>query len=438
MQVSVENVGALSRRMQVEIPEARVEGEVQSRLQSMARNVRLSGFRPGKVPFKVVAKRFGAQVRNEVVGELLRSSFQDAVVQQNLRPAGSPTIDPLSAEAGKGLSYTASFEVFPDVDEPKVDGVVIKRPVATVDEADVENMINTLRRQRRTWSAVERAAAEGDRVTMDFEGFVDGERLDRTSGKGMQVEIGSGRLLDGFEDGLKGLTAGGETTLELSFPDDYPAADLAGKPVRFEVKVTAVDEGALPEVDESFVRAFGMAEGGVDEFMAEVRRNMTRELEDSMRARCKQRVMDALLAANPIEVPGSLVSEEARDLVQQRKQEFANQGMDPSALSLREEMFEDEARRRVSLGLLLAELVKRHELKADPAKVRERVERIASTYEQPQEVVSWYYSDRGRLADIESSVLEEAVVDWILAHATVEDEPSSFDALLNPAHTATA
>ena len=211
MQVSVENVGALSRRMQVEIPESQVEGEVQGRLQKMVRSVRLPGFRPGKVPFKVVAKRFGPQVRDEVVGELLRSSFQEAVTQEKLRPAGSPTIDPLSAEAGKGLSYTASFDVFPELDEPKVDGLTVQRPVASVEDSDVENMIDTLRRQRRSWVAAQRAAAEGDRATIDFEGTVDGERLDRTSGEDMQVEIGSGRLLDGFEDGLKGLARRGHS-----------------------------------------------------------------------------------------------------------------------------------------------------------------------------------------------------------------------------------
>ena len=420
MQVSVENVGALSRRMQVEIPETRVEGEVQGRLQSMARSVRLPGFRPGKVPFKVVAKRFGPQVRDEVVGELVRSSFHDAIVQEKLRPAGTPTIDPLNAEAGQGVSYTAVFDVFPDLDAPKVEGLVIRRPIATVEDSDVDKMIDTLRRQRRTWNPVERAATDGDRVTIDFEGFVDGERLDRTSGEGMQVEIGSGRLLDGFEEGLKGLSAGEETSLDLAFPVDYHAKELAGKPVTFKVKVVKVEEGVLPE------------------FLAEVRRNMARELEDAVRARTKERVMNALLESNPVDVPESLVRDEARSLVQQRKQEFAQQGLDPATLELREEMFEDEARRRVSLGLLLAELVKRHELKADPATVRARVERIASTYEQPQEVISWYYGDRNRLGEIESSVLEEVIVEWILANAAVEDEASSFDAMMNPEQTATA
>ncbi len=438
MQVSVENVGALSRRMQVEIPETRVEGEVQGRLQSMARSVRLPGFRPGKVPFKVVAKRFGPQVRDEVVGELVRSSFHDAIVQEKLRPAGTPTIDPLNAEAGQGVSYTAVFDVFPDLDAPKVEGLVIRRPIATVEDSDVDKMIDTLRRQRRTWNPVERAATDGDRVTIDFEGFVDGERLDRTSGEGMQVEIGSGRLLDGFEEGLKGLSAGEETSLDLAFPADYHAKELAGKPVTFKVKVVKVEEGVLPEIDDEFVASFGVSEGGIDAFLAEVRRNMARELEDAVRARTKERVMNALLESNPVDVPESLVRDEARSLVQQRKQEFAQQGLDPATLELREEMFEDEARRRVSLGLLLAELVKRHELKADPATVRARVERIASTYEQPQEVISWYYGDRNRLGEIESSVLEEVIVEWILANAAVEDEASSFDAMMNPEQTATA
>ena len=406
MQVSVENVGALARRMQVQIPEERVQGEVDGRLQNMARSVRLPGFRPGKVPLKVVARRFGQQVRDEVVGELVRTSFYDAVQQEQLRPAGNPTIEPLEADAGKGLNYTASFDVFPELEPPKVDGMVVKRPVAEISDADVDGMLETLRRQRREWNAVDRPAAEGDRVTIDFEGFVDGERQDRTSGEGMSVEIGSGRLIPGFEQGLVGCAEGGSTTIELEFPADYPTAELAGKPVRFEVRMTRVEEGSLPEVSEEFIKSFGVAEATEEAFRAEIRRNMQRELDETLRARTKERVMDALLAANAVEVPESLVREEAASLVQQRKQEFAQQGMDPSLLELRPEMFDDQARRRVSLGLLLAEVVKANELKADPAKVRQRVETIASTYEQPQEVISWYYGDRTRLGEIESSVLE--------------------------------
>ena len=435
MQVSVENVGALGRRMQVEIPESRVEGEVQGRLQDMARNARLPGFRPGKVPFKVIAKRFGSQVREEVVGELVRSTFYDAVVQEKLRPAGNPTIEPVTAAAGAGLSYTASFDVFPELDAPGVEGMVVRRPVAEVTEADIDQMIDTLRRQRRTWTQVERAAATGDRVTMDFDGFVDGERQDRTSGQAMTVELGSGRLLDGFEDGLVGLASGDEKSLDLAFPDSYPAEDLAGKPVQFRVTVSKVEEGVLPELDAEFSKAFGVSDGGLEAFRGEVRRNMERELSDTIRMRVKERVMDALLDANPLEVPESLVREEAETLVNQRKQEFAQQGLDPAALDLRGAMFEEQARRRVSLGLLLAEVVKRNDIKADPAKVRERVESIASTYEQPQEVVAWYYGDRSRLGEIESSILEESVVEWILQRAGVEEETSSFDALMNPGQT---
>ena len=435
MQVSVENVGALARRMQVEIPESRVQGEVDGRLHNMARNVRLPGFRPGKVPLKVVAKRFGQQVREEVVGELVRSSFYEAVQQEQLRPAGNPTIDPLQAEHGQGLSYTASFDVFPDLEPPKVDGMKVVRPSAEIGDADVDGMLETLRRQRRVWTEVERAAAEGDRVTVDFEGFVDGERQDRTSGQGMMIEIGSGRLIPGFEDGLVGAAAGGDLTLELAFPEDYPAEDLAGKPVRFEVKVHKVEEGSLPALDEEFIKSFGIADATEEAFRAEVRRNMERELAETLRNRTKERVMDALLETNPVDVPDSLVREEAAGLVEQRKQEFAYQGMDPSLLQLTPEMFEDQARRRVSLGLLLAEVVKANNLQADPAKVRERVESIASTYEQPQEVISWYYGDRQRLGELESSVLEESVVDWILERAAVETEETSFDALMNPGQT---
>jgi len=435
MQVSVENTSTLERRMTVQVPEDRVKGEVDKRLVDLRRTVRIPGFRPGKVPGKVVAQRFGRQVREEVVGELLQSSFFEALQQENLNPAGAPRIEPGDLGAGNGIEFTAVFDVYPEIDLPVPESLSVAQPVAEVTDDDLERMLETLRKQRRTWEAVERAAAFGDQVVADFRGTVDGEELEQGKGDEVPIEIGSGRMIPGFEDGLIGASAGDERNMDLSFPEDYHAKDLAGKAVSFWVKVHRIEEAKLPELDDEFAEGFGVSEGGIEGLKTEVRGNMERELTDALRNTTKTRVMDAMLEASDFEVPQALVDEESNRGVERRKMELAQYGVDTSNLPLDPALFAEESKRRVSLGLLLGEVIKRNRIEVDTSKVRERIETVASTYEDPEEVIAWYYSQRERLSEIESAVLEDQVMEWILGQATVTEEASSFDALLNPGQT---
>jgi trigger factor len=412
MQVTVETTQGLERRVKVQVPEDRVQGEVSKRLTNIAQSARLPGFRPGKAPMKVIAQRYGKQVREEVVGEIVQSSFQDAIAQESLRPAGTPTIDPLEWETGGGVAYTAVFDVYPEVSLPPIDSLKIARPEAVVADADLERMLERLRTQRRNWEPVQRAATPGDRVVIDFEGVCDGDA-----------------------DGLLGTEAGQELSLELHFPSDFRAGELAGKPVSFQVKVNTVEEPVVPEIDDEFAASFGVKDGGIEQLKSEVRANMQRELEEGIRSATKQRVMEALLAGRDLELPESLVKREVDRSAAQRRLELSHSGVDTSEIELDPKDFEEASKRRVSLGLLVGELIKENGIKADPDEIRARIDGIASTYEDPGEVVRWYYSDPSRLSDVESSVLEDTVVAWILERAEVVSESTSFDELLNPGQT---
>ncbi|MDD9980187.1 MAG: trigger factor [Gammaproteobacteria bacterium] len=432
MQVTVETTQGLERRMRVEIPEEKVRGEVDKRLGDLARSVRIPGFRPGRAPVKVVARRYGRQVRDEVVGGLVQESLIDALSQEQLRPAAAPRIAPLETTAG--VSYTATFDVLPEIALPRFETIEIARPVATVIDADVARMLETMRAQRRTWGTVERAAASTDRVVVNFEALVDGEPVDEASATELPVELDAGRMVDGFEDALIGMQAGEERTLELTFPQNYPE-HLAGKPVTFNVKVHRVEEPELPDLDDAFAESFGVSEGGLDALRDEVRANMERELADGLRRTLKRHVMEALLAGNEIELPESMVRDEVARAMQRRREELARSGIDPQRVELTPDTFDEPVRRRLSLDLLIAEIVKEHRIELDHARVRAQVESIASTYQDPARVLDWYYSDRERLSGIESLVFEDQVVDWILERAQIVDEPASFDRILNPGQT---
>ena len=435
MQVTVETTQGLGRRVRVQVPEERVQGEVSKRLTNIAQSARLPGFRPGKAPMKVIAQRYGKQVREEVVGEIVQSSFHDAIVQESLRPAGTPTIDPLEWEGGSGVAYTAVFDVYPEVSLPPIETLKIARPEATVSDADLERMLERLRLQRRTWVAVERPAASGDRVVIDFTGTCDGEARDDLKGQDFAVELGAHQLFAELEDGLVGAGAGQELSLDMQFPSDFHAPDLAGKPASFQVTVKSVEEPVLPAIDDEFAAGFGVKEGGIEQLKTEVRANMQRELDDAIRSATKQRVMEALLAGRNLELPESLIKREVERSMAQRRLDLTHSGVDPQAIELDPGNFEESARRRVSLGLLVGELIKENGIKADPAEIRARIDTIASTYEHPEEVVRWYYSEPARLSDVESTVLEDTVVAWILERAEVVPEPASFDELLNPGQT---
>lgn len=435
MQVSVESTGSLERRMTVEVPEERVEQEVKSRLQRLARTTKMDGFRPGKVPMHVVKRRYGGQVRQEVIGEVMQSTFYEAVGQENLRPAGLPDIEPRKIDEGENLEYTATFEVFPELELPTLEGVELEKTTAGVTDADVDKMIQTLREQHTDWQPVEREAQDGDRVRIDFRGAIDGEEFSGGRGEDVPVTLGGGRMIEGFEEGLKGAKAGEERSLDLTFPEDYPYDEVAGKQAQFDVTVRQVEAPELPELDEAFAAKFGVTEGGVEALRKEVRDNMERELADAVQGQNKQKVLDRLLELVAVEVPRALVENEAQSLAEQMKQQMhVPQGKEGPDLDT--SMFQEQAERRVKLGLLLSELIRQQGLKADPEKVRARVEAIASSYEDPNEVVNWYYSDPRRLQDVESVVLEDAVVDWALEQGEVKESESSFEEVMNQARSA--
>lgn len=430
MQVSVETTSGLERRMTVQVPEERIASEVDNRLRQLARTTSIKGFRPGKVPFKMVQQRYAEQVRQEVLGDVIQSSYFEAVSQEKLRPAGYPSFEPKNLEQGKGMEYVATFEVMPEIELASLAGVSIEKPVAEVTDADVDTMLDTLRKQNAGWTVAERAAADGDRVTIDFKGTIDGAEFQGNKGENVPVTLGGKRMIAGFEDGLVGAKAGEERTLDLQFPDNYGYKDVAGKPVQFKVSIKQVEEPQLPELDDAFAAKFGV-EGGIDALRGEVRANMERELEQRLSAAVKQQVMDKLLEINNITVPQALVMQEAQALAQQMRENMQLPADKSGSVS--PAMFEEQAKKRVTLGLLLAELVQRHNLKVDADVLRGKVEQMAAGYDQPEEVVKWFYADKRRLGEVESLALEEVVVAWVLGQVQVTEKPQGFNDLMNRA-----
>lgn len=433
MQVSVESTGTLGRRLTVEVGEEQIAEAVKSRLQNMTRTVKLKGFRPGKVPLRVVQQHYGKQVRQEVVGEVLQSSFYEAITQEKLKPAGVPDFEPKSSEEGKGLEYTATFEIYPEVQVASMADQTIEKQVATITDSDVDAMLETIRKQNQTWEVVDRQAKEGDQVRMDYQGTIEGKPFEGGDGKDMTVELGQGRMIAGFEDGLIGAKAGDSLTLNLTFPEAYHAKELAAKPVEFSVTVNTVAEAVLPEVDEDFAKRLGMADGGLETMRSEIQENMQRELDANVKSKFKRAVMDKLLEANELDIPQTLVENESQALLAQMKQNLERQGMRTEDTgSLQSDMFDEQARRRVILGLLMVEIVKANNLKAEPTKIRQMVEEIARPYEHPEEMVKWYYADKHRLAEVESMVVDEIVVEWLAGQATIVEKEISFKELMHP------
>ncbi len=434
MQVSIETTSALERRLTIGVPADRIEGEVNSRLQKAAQQARLPGFRPGKVPMKVVRQRFGDGVRQEVLGEVMSQTFYEAVQQENLKPAGRPAIEPKTMEPGKDLEYVAIFEVFPEVVLADVATIEVKRPVAEVGEADVEQMIETLRKQQGRWVEVSRAAQDGDQVTMDYTGTRDGVAFEGGSAEGAALVLGSGRMIPGFEDAIIGMQPGEEKVAQLTFPAEYHNEELRGAAVEFRIKLHTVSEQQLAELDDEFFARFGVKEGGFDQFRKEVAENMGRELKNACKNKVKAQVMDGLLKIHgELGVPRALVVEEIKVLRGQMVQQFGGgaANLDLEKI-LPDEMFNEQAERRVKLGLILNEFVARESIKVDAGKVREYVEEMASTYENPAEVVEWYLKNRQQLQGIESLVLEDQVVDTILSRASVADSAQSYQDAVKP------
>jgi trigger factor len=435
MQVSVENTSALERRMTIGVPAERIEAEVNKRLQQTARNAKIPGFRPGKVPMSVIRQRYEADARQEALGNVIQASFYEAVVEQKLNPAGAPAVEPKVVEKGKDLEYIATFEVFPEFEVAGFESIAVERLSAEVADQDLDNMLDILRKQNVRYEVVERAAQNEDQLNIDFVGQIDGEAFSGGSATGTQLVLGSGRMIPGFEDGLAGAKAGEERVLELTFPEDYQNLDLAGKAAQFTVTVNSVSEPKLPELDETFFGQFGIKETGLDGFRAEVRKNMDRELRQAIKSKIKNQVMDGLVAGNPIEVPKALLSNEVDRLRVQAVQQFGG-NVKPEQLPA--ELFEEQAKRRVVLGLIVAEVVKQFDLKPDEARVRSMIQEMASAYQEPEQVVSWYYKNDEQLNEVRSVVLEEQVVDTVLQKASVTDKAVSYEEAVKPAEAAPA
>ncbi len=430
MQVSVESTSALERRLTIGVPAERIESEVTKRLQQTARRAKVPGFRPGKVPMSVIRQRYEDSARQEALGDLIQSSFYEAIVAEKLNPAGAPSVEPKVFEKGKDLEYVATFEIYPEIQVAGFEGITVERPQAEVSEADVDNMLDILRKQNTRFEAVERAAENGDQLNIDFVGKIEGEAFAGGSAKGTALVLGSGRMIPGFEDALVGAKAGEERVITPTFPEDYQNLELAGKTAEFTVTVNAVAAPVLPELNEQFFALFGASEGGLEGFRAEVRKNMERELRQAIKSKVKNQVMEGLLAANPVELPKALVANEVQRLRVQAVQQFGG-NIKPEQLPA--ELFEEQAKRRVSLGLIIAEVVKQAELKPDDARVRELSEERASAYQEPEQVVAWYYKNEQQLGEVRSVVLEEQVVDTVLQKAKVTDKPVSYEEAVKPA-----
>ncbi|WPP01469.1 trigger factor [Pseudomonas sp. HR96] len=435
MQVSVENTSALERRMTIGVPAERIEAEVNKRLQQTARNAKIPGFRPGKVPMSVIRQRYEADARQEALGNVIQASFYEAVVEHKLNPAGAPAVEPKVVEKGKDLEYIATFEVFPEFEVAGFESIAVERLSAEVADSDLDNMLDILRKQNVRYESVERAAQNEDQVTIDFVGKIDGEAFSGGSATGTQLVLGSNRMIPGFEDGLVGAKAGEERVLQLTFPEDYQNLDLAKKAAEFTVTVTAVAEPKLPELNEAFFAQFGIKETGLEGFRTEVRKNMDRELRQAIKTKIKNQVMDGLVASNPVEVPKALIDNEVDRLREQAVQQFGG-NIKPDQLPA--ELFSEQAKRRVVLGLIVAEVVKQHDLKPDEARVRSMIQEMASAYQEPEQVVSWYYKNDQQLNEVRSVVLEEQVVDTVLQKASVTDKAVSYEEAVKPAEAAPA
>lgn len=433
MQVSIETTSGLERRLTVGVPADVIDNEVNKRLQEAARSVRLNGFRKGKVPFKVVRQKFGPGVRQEVLGDTINRSFQDAVRQNAIKPAGQPRFEPKQFDEGKDLEYVATFEVFPEISLKEIDGVTITQYEADISEQDIDEMIETLRKSQTNWTAAERPAQSGDRVNVDFVGKRDGEEFDGGSANGYTLQLGSGNMIPGFEDGIVGMSAGDTKALSLTFPEDYQVEALKGAATEFTVTLNSVSEQQLPELDEGFFASFGVTDGGMEKFRADVRDNMEREKERMVKTKVKSQVLDALLTANTIETPKALVQQEIDVLRQQAVQQYGQLSAKLDVRSLLpDELFRKRAERRTALGLLISEVVSGQKITIDNDRVRKLVESIAATYEDPESVVNYYYSNNELLSGARAAVLEDQVVDYLLSKASIESKKVSYQELIKP------
>jgi len=425
MQVSVEKTSELSRKMTVTLPEDIIQEKMESRFKSLAREVKIDGFRPGKVPVRVVKKMYSERVRGEITGDLIQTTYFDALKEQDLNPAGHPHIHP--SKETTGFEYTAEFEVYPEILLDKIPELEIKKPTATVQQTDVDAMIAKLRDQKKKWQVVERAATKGDQATITFSGVCEGE--DFTDGKvvDFEVEIGSKKMIPGFEDELISLEAGAKKTFTITFPEQYSGNnELAGKPAEFEIEVIEVKEAILPEIDTEFIKTYGVEDGTLDSFTADIQSNMERELTQGLKEALKKSVMDALYEKVQVTVPNALIDQEVENIMKPYQDNAKQQNMSLDDMNLPKELFEEQAKRRVALGLILGEVIQKKQIKVNDDKVRSTLEDMAKNYDSPSAVIDWYYSDEKRLNEIKQMVLEQQAIEWIVEQAKVSNESVTF------------
>jgi trigger factor len=427
MNVTVESTGALERRMRVELPIEPIEQQVDSRLKSVGRTAKIKGFRPGKVPAKVVRQRYGKQVREEVLGEILQKSYSDAVTQQNLRPAGGPQIE-TEDEDGKTFTYVATFEIMPEVALKDLDKIKVDKPDVQIDDSDLDDMLTNLRTQKASWETVDRKSKDGDRVVVDFDGTLNGEAFPGGQGTEVPVILGEGQMLPDFEKGLKGIKAGDEKTFKVKFPKDYHAADLAGEKADFAIKTHRVEERQLPELNDEFAEMFNVAEGGLEQFVKDVRENMQRESEQKVKNDVREQVMESLLSINPLDIPQTLRQQEAHSL---QHDAMRRMGIEDHDQAPPIENFLEAAEKRVRLGLLLRQVISDKDLKAEEPQLRAHVEEMCASYENSGEMVEMYLSNPQVMQQVEPMVVEQMAIDWLLENGKVKNKKISFKDYMN-------
>ncbi|MEZ7207904.1 trigger factor [Pseudoalteromonas sp. DY56-GL79] len=430
MQVSVETTQGLERRLTITVPAENVETEVKKRLQQLSRTQRIDGFRPGKVPVSIITKRYGAAVRQEVAGDLMQRNYIEAIIAEKINPAGAPSFAPKSLEAGKDLEFDATFEVYPEVELKDLDKIAVEKPAVSVTDEDLANMLETLRKQHASWTESDAAAGEKDRVTVDFVGTIDGEEFEGGKAEDFPLELGQGRMIPGFEDGIVGKKAGEEVVSDVTFPEEYHAENLKGKAAQFTITLKKVEVQELPELTDEFATKFGVAEGGVDALKEEVKKNMERELNQAVKANVKDQAIKGLLETNEVEVPKALIDQEIDALRQQAAQRFGGNAQNMPELPA--ELFHEQAVTRVKTGLLLGEVIKANDIKVDEDKVAELIDTVASAYEDPSEVVAYYKANDQLMQQMRNVAMEELAVEAVLAAASVSDVEKSFDDIMNP------
>jgi len=431
MQVSVETTQGLERRLTITVPAASVDTAVKSRLQQLAKTQRINGFRPGKVPVKIIQKRYGAAVRQEVSGEVMQQHFYQAIMQEKINPAGMPSFELTKDTDGEDLEFAATFEVYPDVKVNSLDKLNIEKTVVEISDKDLAEMMKTLQKQHATFKECKRKAKKGDKLTINFVGSIDGEEFDGGKAEDFPLELGKNQMIPGFEEPLIGAKTGDEVVAEVTFPEDYHAEALKGKAASFAITVTKVEGLNLPKVDDEFAELFGVKEGGLEALQEEVKKNMQRELDQTLKTKVKEAVIEAILADNEVDVPKALLDQEVNALREQAKQRFEQQGNGQNLPELPADMFTENAKRRVSVGLLIGEIIKENKIEVDDSRVDALIETTASAYEDPSEVIEYYKNNQELLQQIQNLALEEQAIDAILDQATVTEVEKSFDEVMN-------